>query len=161
MQNLQATLKTLQTRLIHLAALTPQFIPALQSSNFTPAEAATRSVLEGVQAELDGRSKASTGTPNRVGFSTGGGGRKGKKRMVGEVNELWGLVDEVRRLKKLRQATGGEWSRDEKALADVAEVLAAQQTALSKLSQVVNDDLFDAEVIRTGLSQLSTSEQRA
>ncbi|EIW71250.1 hypothetical protein M231_07390 [Tremella mesenterica] len=168
LQTLQTSLKSLQSRLIHLAAQSPQFIPALHSTPFRPEETIIRSTLENVQAELDGRSTLSSvpgtpGTPRSVGLrSEALGGKKGKRRMIGEVNELWGLLDEVRRQRKLRQIGGGaEWTKDEKSLAQLAEVLGAQQTALAKLSGLVGDALFDADVIKGGLERVRNDERMA
>ena len=43
--------------------------------------------------------------------------------MIGQVNELWGQVEEIRRSKKGRNAESGEgWLGDERALAEVADV---------------------------------------
>jgi nuclear pore complex protein Nup54 len=43
--------------------------------------------------------------------------------MLGQVNELWGMVEEVRRRRRGGRSDGREgWLADEKVLAEVAEV---------------------------------------
>jgi nuclear pore complex protein Nup54 len=115
--------------------------------------------LEAVKAGLEGRS--------------GGGGRKngkGEGRMIGQVNEMWGMVEELRRRRKVREGGREGWLGDEKALAEVAQVsqtlrmalprllmrwweqiLATQQQALQKLTGLTNDVGFDVEVMRQDL----------
>jgi len=114
---LQNHLAQLMHRLIHLAALTPRFIPILQSTAFRTEEAEVKAQLEGVKSDLDGKLKSKgsvgLGTPRRG----------GKGRMLGQVNELWGQVEEIRRGHRTRGGDGREgWLGDEKALAEVAEV---------------------------------------
>lgn len=177
---LQQSLTQQLHRLIHLASLTPQFIPILHSTAFRPEETELKARLEGVKAELDGRA-ASGGSASKAGYSAAGAkGISGKKagehtRMLGHVNELWGAVEELRRRKK-RIGAGGSgsskddaWLADERVLAEIAEVslcvganglaadrqiLSAQQLALSKLTDLMNNGMFDTEVIKQGLTHL-------
>lgn len=125
---LQTSLTHLLHRLIHLASLTPQFIPILQSTSFRPEEAETRERLESIKSELDGRAP-SRAPGARLGESSMGTGtgmgtpRKGQGRMLGQVNELWGAVEEIRRRRRGGRTEGREaWLADEKVLAEVAEV---------------------------------------
>jgi nuclear pore complex protein Nup54 len=59
-----------------------------------------------------------------MGTGTGmGTPRKGQGRMLGQVNELWGAVEEIRRRRRGGRTEGREaWLADEKVLAEVAEV---------------------------------------
>ncbi|GFZ47778.1 hypothetical protein JCM24511_05525 [Saitozyma sp. JCM 24511] len=162
---LQTSLTHLLHRLIHLASLTPQFIPILQSTSFRPEEAETRERLESIKSELDGRAPSRAGAPGaRLGESSVGMGngtpRKGQGRMLGQVNELWGAVEEIRRRRRGGSAVGREaWLADEKVLAEVAEVLAQQQLALQKLTELVQIAVFDADVMRQGLGLIGASER--
>ena len=75
--------------------------------------------LEGVKLELDGKGKSLV----KGGVGMGTPRRGGQGRMLGQVNELWGHVEEIRRRKKGRGGDVREgWLGDEKALAEVAEV---------------------------------------
>ncbi|KAK8847439.1 hypothetical protein IAR55_005297 [Kwoniella newhampshirensis] len=153
LQNLQARQNQLQHRLIHLAAQTPQYIPLIQSTAFRQEEAEMQAQLENVKAELEGKGK------NIVRAGLGGPGT-GKGRLLGQLNELWGQLEEIRRRRKMRNFEGRDgWLADEKALAEVAEILATQQTALQKLSGLVHDAVFDADVIRQGLGMISNGER--
>ncbi|ORX33944.1 nucleoporin complex subunit 54-domain-containing protein [Kockovaella imperatae] len=139
---LQTQLTTLMHRLIHLVAQTPQFIPILQSTAFRQEEAAVAKVLEGVKADLEGKGKAKgSGALNRRGTGEG--------RMIGQVNELWGLVEEIRKMRKGVAAGANRegWLADERALAEIAEILSTQQMALQRLSDLTHDSLFDADVM--------------
>ena len=113
-------------RLIHLVAQTPQFIPILQSTAFRQEESAVAKTLEGVKADLDGRAKPKQVNGGVVGLrgsnGTGTPRRGGESRMIGQVNELWGQVEEIRRLRKGVQGGREGWMGDERALAEVAEV---------------------------------------
>lgn len=120
---LQTHLNQLLHRLIHLAALTPQFIPILQSTSYRPEESQTRQQLEAVKSELEGKGKAATGRIGANAVGTPRSGSAGKGRMIGQVNELWGQLEEIRRTNKGRSVEGKDgWLRDEAALAEVAEV---------------------------------------
>jgi nuclear pore complex protein Nup54 len=48
----------------------------------------------------------------------------GGARMMGQVNELWGQVEEIRRHRGTRQGSGEKdgWLSDERVLGEVAEV---------------------------------------
>ena len=117
---MQNHLAQLMHRLIHLASRTPQFIPILQSSTFRTEEAEVMAQLEGVKSELDGKVKA------RGGVGLGTPRRGGQGRMMGQVNELWGQVEEMRRRRRAPGDVAREgWLGSEKALAEVAEVSAA------------------------------------
>jgi nuclear pore complex protein Nup54 len=124
--SLQTSLTHLLHRLIHLASLTPQFIPILQSTSFRPEEAETRERLDSIKSELDGRapSRAPGARLGESSIGTGNGTpRKGQGRMLGQVNELWGAVEEIRRRRRGGRPEGREaWLADEKVLAEVAEV---------------------------------------
>jgi hypothetical protein len=85
---------------------------------------------------LEGKGKSSSGTggQGRIGIGAGAavigtprsGSAAGRGRMIGQVNELWGQVEEIRRSKKGRNAESGEgWLGDERALAEVADVSGA------------------------------------
>jgi len=105
-------------RLIHLAAVSPQFIPILHSTPFRTEEAEVKAQLEGVKSDLDGKGKSSKG-----GVGLGTPRRGGQGRMLGQVNELWGQLEEIRRIRRVRGGDSREgWLGDEKALANVAEV---------------------------------------
>ncbi|OCF45841.1 hypothetical protein I317_00329 [Kwoniella heveanensis CBS 569] len=166
--NLQAQQTQLLHRLIHLVAQTPQFVPLIQSTAFRQEEAEMQAQLEGVKAELEGKGKNSVRSSSSIGLNNGSsnsgrgtpvGIQKG--RLLGQVNELWGQLEEIRRRRKVRSAEGtdGSWLGDEKALAEVAEILATQQMALQKLSGLVHDAVFDADVMRQGLGMISTSDR--
>lgn len=118
-------------RLIHLAATTPQFIPILQSTAFRTEEAEVKGQLEGIKSELDGKVKSNK---SAVGFGTPK--RGGQGRMMGQVNELWGQVEEIRRRRRGRGGDSREgWLGDEKALGEVAEVGVCAFWTLSVISE--------------------------
>ncbi|KAK4685016.1 nuclear pore complex protein Nup54, partial [Tremellales sp. Uapishka_1] len=154
---LQSHLTQLLHRLLHLAALTPQFIPLLQSTAFRPEEVEVKQQLEGVKAELDGRGKQVVKAG--FGLNARGHGAAGKGRMIGQVNELWGQVEEIRRRRKREGGREG-WLNDERALGEVADILATQQLALQKLTDLVTNGLFDAEVMKSGLGAITGREER-
>ncbi|WVQ83273.1 hypothetical protein IAT38_005412 [Cryptococcus sp. DSM 104549] len=144
--NLQARQAQLVHRLIHLTAQTPQHIPLIQSTVFKQDEAEMLKQLEGVKAELEGNGR------NAVRRAGGVGGGDGRGRLLGQVNELWGQLEEIRRRRKVRGNEGKEaWVTDEKMLGEIAEVLASQQNALQKLSDLTQSELFDADVMRQAL----------
>ncbi|ORY31027.1 nucleoporin complex subunit 54-domain-containing protein [Naematelia encephala] len=154
---LQSELQSLLHRFIHVVALLSQHVSAPTRTD----DNETRAKLESVKAELDGRTKrpgnsigaGGSGTPRGKGVGGGGGGG----RMIGEVNELWASVEELRRWRRLRGDTGAVgWTGDERALSDVAEVLGQQQIALQKLTELVRDDNFDADVIKQGLGMINS-----
>ncbi|KAL7420021.1 hypothetical protein Q5752_004985 [Cryptotrichosporon argae] len=156
---LQAQLAHLAQRLLHLAAQAPRF--AVTSPALRPEEGETRDTLERVQAELEGRRRAATtpglgpghGHGHGYGHGQGNGtGAQRKGRMIGQVNELWGLLEEVRRRSRARADAG--WVADENVLTNIAAVLEQQQDALAKLSALGTDALFDADVIRHGLEKM-------
>ncbi|KJE03462.1 hypothetical protein I311_02762 [Cryptococcus gattii NT-10] len=139
--NLQARQSQLVHRLIHLAAQTPQHVPIIQSTVFKQEEADMAKQLEGVKAELEGHGRNSV---KRVEAR----GEVSRGRLLGQVNELWGQLEEIRRKRKVRGPDGREqWIGDEKVLGEIAEVLATQQTALQKLSDLVQDANLDADVM--------------
>ncbi|KIR68796.1 hypothetical protein I314_01221 [Cryptococcus bacillisporus CA1873] len=139
--NLQARQSQLVHRLIHLAAQTPQHVPIIQSTVFKQEEADMAKQLEGVKAELEGHGRNSV---KRVEAR----GEVSRGRLLGQVNELWGQLEEIRRKRKVRGPDGREqWIGDEKMLGEIAEVLATQQTALQKLSDLVQDANLDADVM--------------
>lgn len=139
--NLQARQSQLVHRLIHLAAQTPQHVPIIQSTVFKQEEADMAKQLEGVKAELEGHGRNSV---KRVEAR----GEVSRGRLLGQVNELWGQLEEIRRKRKVRGPDGREqWVGDEKMLSEIAEVLATQQTALQKLSDLAQDANLDADVM--------------
>lgn len=90
-----------------------------------------KSQLDNVKAELEGRGGnkiiKQPGTYNleASGYGTPKRKDKGEGRMSGQVNELWGLVEEIR--KRRRQAGGGAvgsegWLADERVLEEIAKV---------------------------------------
>lgn len=72
---------------------------------------------------MEGKGKVNKGS---IGMGIGNGTPrrgKGEGRMMGQLNELWGQVEEIRRRRKGRGGGGVEgWLADDKALAEVAEV---------------------------------------
>ena len=126
---LQTQLSSLMHRLIHLTSQMPQFIPILQSTAFRPEEAAVQGQLEGIKAEMDGKTKSKRMNGGTVGLNGSNGVdgesrlRKGEGRMIGQVNELWGQLEEIRRRRRNIAGDKGEgWLGDERALAEIAEV---------------------------------------
>ncbi|GMK55958.1 hypothetical protein CspeluHIS016_0210140 [Cutaneotrichosporon spelunceum] len=150
LQSLQTQLSQLTQRLLALAAKSPSFAP-VQSSVFRPEEGEMKHTLEEVKDALDGRTKPSRG----VGLGTQRSATKG--RMLGQVNELWGMVEEVRRQRRVRGHDAQVWAGDEKLLAEIAIVLDQQQAALSKLSELAGNSVFDADVMRVGLASMEKS----
>lgn len=144
LQALQQHLSQLMQRLLHLAAQAPNFAP-IQSSAFRPEEGEMKQTLEEVKDTLDGRQRPVT--KNSVGL-TAAPRAPSKGRMIGQVNELWGQIEEVRRL---RRRGDQDWTGDEKLLAEIAVVLEQQQLALSKLSQLSSKGVFDADVMQKGI----------
>lgn len=124
---LHTHLTQLQHRLIRLAAQSPAFIPSLQSSALRPEEMETKKTLEGVKAEVDGKKGSAVVQLKGYGAGPGSGTstpKKGGARMMGQVNELWGQVEDIRRHRGKRTG-GGErdgWLADERVLGEVAEV---------------------------------------
>ena len=117
---LQNHLTQLMHRLIHLATLTPRFIPILQSTPFRIEEAEVKGQLEGVRLELEGKGKKAMQSSIGLGSTPRKGGQG---RMMGQVNELWGQVEEIRRKHRARGGNTREgWLGDEKVLSEVAEV---------------------------------------
>ncbi|TXT08943.1 hypothetical protein VHUM_02417 [Vanrija humicola] len=149
---LQANLGQLSQRLMHLAAKSPSFAP-VQSSAFRPEEAEMKTTLENVKDELDGRVKPAqrSGT---IGLNQSRHQAASRGRMMGQVNELWGAIEELRRQRRARGAETVSWASDEKLLNEIALVLDQQQQALSKLSELASDAVFDADVIRQGVPEL-------
>lgn len=145
---LQAHLQQLTQRLLHLAAQSPSFAPT-QSSAFRPEEGEMKHTLEAVKDSLDGRVRNHTSRSGGVGLAVAPRSQN-KGRMLGQINELWGAVEEVRRQRRARGDTS--WAGDERMLAEMAVVLEQQQTALTKLSELAQDAVFDADVIRQGLA---------
>ncbi|WWC59515.1 uncharacterized protein I303_102071 [Kwoniella dejecticola CBS 10117] len=179
LSNLQAQQTQLLHRLIHVVSQTPQYVPLIQSSAFKQEEADMQRQLESVKAELEGKGrntvKPSHSSSHGLGLNNGrstpvnssGGVGANKGRLLGQVNELWGHLEEIRRRRKMSRngndsnGHSGEhnWLADEKALAEVAEILSTQQMALQKLSGLVHDGLEDSEVIRHGLGMVSSQER--
>ncbi|WWC86868.1 uncharacterized protein L201_001747 [Kwoniella dendrophila CBS 6074] len=171
LSNLQAQQTQLLHRLIHVVSQTPQYIPLIQSSStFKQEEAEMQKQLESIKSELEGKGKNAikpSSTSSYIGLGNGGrnntpvngnSGIIGKGRLLGQVNELWGQLEEIRRRRKLRNnndynTNNNEynWLSDEKALAEVAEILSTQQMALQKLSGLVHEGLEDYEIIRQNL----------
>lgn len=154
--SLQANLGQLQQRLMHLAAKSPSFAP-VQSSAFRPEEAEMKTTLENVKDELDGRVKPGqrSGT---VGLNQPRHQPASRGRMMGQVNELWGAIEELRRQRRARGAESVSWASDERLLNEIALVLDQQQQALSKLSELASDAVFDADVIRQGVPELEAKK---
>ncbi len=146
--SLQQHLQQLTQRLMHLAAISPSFAP-VQSSAFRPEEGEMRHTLESVKDTLDGRSRAHTNRSSGVGLTVQAPRSQNKGRMLGQINELWGGIEEVRRQRRARGDTS--WAGDERMLQEIAVILDQQQTALTKLSMLANDAVFDADVMRQGL----------
>lgn len=144
---LQTHLAQLTQRLMHLAALSPSFT-GMQNSAFRPEEGEMKHTLEGVKDSLDGRVRAapkgSVGLTSRPHATN-------KGRMLGQINELWGAVEEVRRQRRARGGDQAQWAGDEKLLTEIATVLEQQQAAITKLSELANNAVFDADVMRQGL----------
>ncbi|WVN89401.1 uncharacterized protein L203_104624 [Cryptococcus depauperatus CBS 7841] len=137
--NLQARQTQLIHRLIYLAAQTPKYIPIAQSTVFKQEEADMLKKLESVKAELEGTVKSSIKRKDA---------REQRGRLLGQINELWGRLEEIRRRRKARGQDGREqWLGDEKVLAEIAEVLATQQNALQKLSDLAHEANFDVDVM--------------
>ncbi|OCF58775.1 hypothetical protein L486_03265 [Kwoniella mangroviensis CBS 10435] len=173
LSNLKAQQTQLLHRLIHVVSQTPQYVPIIQSSAFKQEEAEMQKQLESIKSELEGKGKnsirpSSSISLNNNGRSTPVGVSKG--RLLGQVNELWGQLEEIRRKRKLRNINGGggydgngegyhNWLSDEKALAEVAEILSTQQMALQKLSGLVHEGLEDTDVMRQGLGMISGNER--
>ena len=116
-------------RLIHLVSQTPQFIPILQSTPFRSEEAVVKQSLESTKGDLDGkggRSKRLTsGNISAHGLSESMSGtpkRGSEGRLIGQVNELWGRVEEVRRRRKGSGGMAAGWMADEAALREVGKV---------------------------------------
>lgn len=147
--SLQQHLQQLTQRLMHLAAVSPSFAP-VQSSAFRPEEGEMKHTLETVKDALDGRTRAHTNRSGSVGMVVSAPRSQNKGRMLGQINELWGGVEEVRRQRRARGDTS--WAGDERMLSEIALILDQQQTALTKLSMLANDAVFDADVIRQGLA---------
>jgi nuclear pore complex protein Nup54 len=144
---LQAHLQQLTQRLLHLAAMSPTFAPT-QASAFRPEEAEMNHTLESVKDELDGRVRAHT-SQRGVGLKVAPRSQS-KGRMLGQINELWGAVEEVRRQRRARGDTS--WAGDDRVLAEILLVLEQQQTALGKLGDLASNAVFDADVIRQGIA---------
>ncbi|WVQ75991.1 hypothetical protein IAR50_005627 [Cryptococcus sp. DSM 104548] len=144
--NLQQRQSQLVHRLIHLASVTPGIVPLNQQGGvLRDDEVALARKLEGVKRELEG----ATGSVRGGSVRRGDGDLRG--RLLGQVNELWGQLEEVRRRRKVRGQEGREaWVGDERLLAEIAEVLTAQQTALQKLSDLAQEENFDADVVLHG-----------
>ncbi|ODO08713.1 hypothetical protein L198_00446 [Cryptococcus wingfieldii CBS 7118] len=144
--NLQQRQSQLVHRLIHLASVTPGIVPLNQQGGvLRDDEVALARKLEGVKRELEGA----------AGSVRGGSVRRGdgelRGRLLGQVNELWGQLEEVRRRRKVRGQEGREtWVGDERLLAEIAEVLTTQQTAIQKLSDLAQEENFDADVVLHG-----------
>jgi nuclear pore complex protein Nup54 len=146
---LQAHLQQLSQRLLHLAAQAPAYAPP-QSSAFRPEEGEMKHTLEGVKDALDGRVRSHTKS-GAVGLAVAPRSQN-RGRMLGQINELWGAVEEVRRQRRARGDTS--WAGDERMLAELAGVLEQQQTALGKLSELASNAVFDADVVRQGLAAI-------
>ncbi|WVW78408.1 hypothetical protein I302_100362 [Kwoniella bestiolae CBS 10118] len=160
LSNLQSQQTQLLHRLIHVVSQTPQYVPIIQSSAFKQEEAEMQKQLEGVKSELEGKGKNSIRPSSSISLHNNGRSTQvgvGKGRLLGQVNELWGQLEEIRRKRKIRNMgghDGGEgynWLADEKALAEVAEILSTQQMALQKLSGLVHEGMEDMEVMRQGM----------
>lgn len=150
LQSLQNQLQQLTQRLLRLAAQSPSFAP-VQSSAFRPEEGEMKHTLEEIKDALDGRTRAAP----KSGVGLAIAHRPASKgRMLGQVNELWGMVEEVRRQRRARGNEVQQWAGDEKLLTEIAIVLEQQQTALGKLSELSNDNVFDADVMRAGLAAI-------
>lgn len=148
LQALQNQLQQLTQRLLHLAAQSPSFAP-VQSSAFRPEEGEMKHTLEEVKDALDGRTRA----PAKSGVGLNMSQRPANKgRMLGQINELWGMVEELRRQRRARGNDMQQWAGDEKLLTEIAIVLEQQQQALGKLSELSSNNVFDADVMRAGLA---------
>lgn len=121
--NLQTQLQSLMHRLIHLASLTPQLMPTLQSTQSREDEE-VYAKLAGVKTELEGRAKKTFSGIGPVGLGTPRRDHnQSEGRMLGQINEMWGMVEEIRRNRKIRGSDGREgWLGDDKILSEIAEV---------------------------------------
>ena len=127
---LQRRLTDLQHRLIRLSAQTLPYNPSLSSSTWKPEEARMKGQLDNTKAELEGRAAnkiiKQSGTYNleASGYGTPKRKDKGEGRMSGQVNELWGLVEEIRRRRRQTGSNNGSegWLADERVLEEIAKV---------------------------------------
>ncbi|WWC67993.1 uncharacterized protein I206_101912 [Kwoniella pini CBS 10737] len=164
LSNLQAQQTQLLHRLIHVVSQTPQYVPIIQSTAFKQEEADMQKQLENVKSELEGKGKNSI-KPSSSSHGLNHHNKTSKGRLLGQVNELWGQLEEIRRKRKNSRQNdwlnNGEdnWLLDEKALSEVAEILSTQQMALQKLSGLVHEGLEDTEVIRQALGMVSNQER--
>ena len=78
--------------------------------------------LDNVHAELEGRAKPKIST-STVGINSGTPRRRaaGEGRMMGQVNELWGNLEQVKRRNRASIKAEG-WLSDENALSELASV---------------------------------------
>jgi nuclear pore complex protein Nup54 len=134
LQELQRRLTTLQQRLIHVAGESLSLNPHFASTSYKPEEAQTKAKLLAIKDELDGNTKSAT-TPAKSSYGLHESAQTptrrknaGEGRLSGQVNELWGSVEDIRRKRKMSSANGGDaWSTDEKALETVAQVSRREQ----------------------------------
>lgn len=124
---LQNDLAQLQKRLIGIMTKTPAFIPPLQTAAARGKEAETRAVLENVKSAMDGkRGKAAS-----KGYGVNQGATpKTSQRMMGQVNELWGAIEELKRKRTYRVGEQDGWVGDEKVLREIAQVSTSVMTSL-------------------------------
>ncbi len=93
-----------------------------------------KSQLDNTKAELEGRGsskvikQSGTYSLEASGYGTPIHKNKGEGRMSGQVNELWGMVEEIRRRRRQTGSTsGGEgWLADERVLEEITKVSSRQ-----------------------------------
>lgn len=120
---------------MHLAVNTGLAAQAGSSSSSSSGtrvrEQELRTALDGVKSELDGtapRAKTSHGGAHLYGSGSAsprsGTPRKNAagQKMMGQVNELWGAVEELRRRKGYAVKEREAWVDDERIMGEIAKV---------------------------------------
>jgi hypothetical protein len=132
LQQLQLQLTSLLHRLLRVVASLPNVNSVVSGGPETSRDIDTREKLIGVQNELDGKGRLiksshsgpiGVHTPKR---RTGGG----EGRLLGQVNELWGAIEELRRRRRGVGLNGDGEQFDKYQLDRIAEVSAAAEEIL-------------------------------
>ncbi|KAF8743566.1 hypothetical protein AX14_002114 [Amanita brunnescens Koide BX004] len=129
----------IQQRLMRFIQHLHLLIPALRSSSIRPEEEQLRGRLEEIDEEIIRRS-----------------------RLKAKLNELWALLGAINASREGAKNvnSNGEWAVvDEEGMAQIAQILAEQQTGLAHITQILRKMTSDFDIIMGRSRRSSSSSQ--